>query len=180
MTHRGVVLFSPTESFLSGDKRIIFLTVKRMTFQEQIRSDLKDAMRAGDTVKRDVLRMLESAAKNVAIDKKLDREVVDDAVVLEAVRRAVKQRKDSIEQFEQGGRADLATDEKAELAILEAYLPASLSEEAIRETVRKVISEFGEYSSSDFGKIMGKAMQAINGQAEGDAVKKIVQEVLNT
>ncbi len=149
-----------------------------MTLQEQVRSDMKDAMRAGDTAKRDVLRMLESAAKNVAIDKKLDRETLDDSVVLEAVRRAVKQRKDSIEQFELGGRADLAEQEKIELTILAAYLPASLSEEVVRERVAKVLSEAGVVSPSDFGKIMGKAMQAMEGQADGDMVKKIVQESL--
>lgn len=151
-----------------------------MTLQEQIRSDLKDAMRAGDTLKRDVLRMLESAAKNVAIDKKLERESIDDSVVLEAVRRAVKQRKDSIEQFELGGRADLAEQEKLELAVLNTYVPASLSEDVVREMTRKVISEFGSIATSaDFGKIMGKVMQAVNGQADGDTVKKIVQEILN-
>lgn len=150
-----------------------------MTFQEQIRADLKDAMRSGDSVRRDVLRMLESAAKNVAIDKKLDRETMDDSVFLEAIRRAVKQRKDSIEQFEQGGRPELAEGEKVELAILEAYLPASMSEEAIREIAEKVIAEAGATSPEDFGKVMGKVMAATNGQAEGDVVKRIVQEILS-
>lgn len=151
-----------------------------MTLQEQIHIDLKEAMRAHDAVKRDVLRMLESAVKNVAIDKKLEREVIDDSVVLEAIRRAVKQRKDSIEQFEQGGRADLAEQEKLELAILDAYLPAALSEDVVRGITQKVILEFGVATPADFGKIMGKVMQAVNNQADGDMVKKIVQDILNT
>ena len=150
-----------------------------MTLQEQIHIDLKDAMRAKDIVKRDVLRMLESAAKNVAIDKKLERETIDDSVVLEAIRRAVKQRKDSIEQFEQGGRADLAESEKAELVILTSYLPALLSEDIVREMAVKVIAEFGPATPADFGKIMGKVMAATNGQSDGDVVKRIVQEMLN-
>ncbi|MDD5084141.1 MAG: GatB/YqeY domain-containing protein [Candidatus Moranbacteria bacterium] len=150
-----------------------------MTLQEQIRTDLKDAMRAGNTVKRDVLRMLESAAKNVAIDKKMEREVLDDSVVLEAIRRAVKQRKDSIEQFKQGGRDDLAKQETQELAVLVAYLPASLDEDAVRELAQQVIAQFGPTTPSDFGKIMGKVMAATNGQSDGDVVKKIVQELLN-
>lgn len=150
-----------------------------MTLQEQIRADLKEAMRASDSVKRDVLRMLESAAKNVAIDKKLDRETLDDSVVIEAVRRAVKQRKDSIDQFEQGGRADLAEQEKLELAVLVAYLPASMSEDAVRVIATKVIADFGTATPADFGKVMGKVMQATEGQAEGDVVKKVVQEILN-
>lgn len=150
-----------------------------MTMQEQIRHDLKEAMKSGDSVRRDVLRMLESAAKNVAIDKKLEREVLDDSVVIEAVRRAVKQRKDSIEQFEQGGRADLAEQEKVELEILNGYLPATMSEDAVREALQSVFAELGDVTPADFGKVMGKAMQAVQGQAEGDVVNKVVQEFLN-
>lgn len=151
-----------------------------MTMQEQVRQDLKDAMKSGDSVRRDVLRMLESSAKNVAIDKKLERDVLDDSVVIEAVRRAVKQRKDSIEQFEQGGRADLAESEKAELAILSEYLPSTLSEEAVRELLQPVFTELGSANAADFGKVMGKAMQVLSGKAEGDVVKKVVQEFLNS
>jgi hypothetical protein len=151
-----------------------------MPLQEQIRTELKDAMRAGDTVKRDVLRMLESAVKNIVIERKLERDVIEDYVFLEAIRRAVKQRKDSIEQFEKGGRTDLADQEKLELAVLITYLPVALSEDAVRVIVQKVIAEFGTATPSDFGKIMGKSMQAVNDQAEGDVVKKIVQEILNT
>lgn len=149
-----------------------------MTLQEQIRNDLKEAMRSGDVTRRDVLRMLESAVKNTAIEKKLERETIDDSVVLEAIRRAVKQRKDSIEQFEQGNRADLAEKEKLELDILTTYLPASLGDDAIREIAARVIAEVGASLPSDFGKVMGKVMQATEGRAEGDAVKKIVQELL--
>lgn len=177
--YSSVVLFFPEEGLLPEAKRINPI-YNSMTLQEQIRADLKDAMRAGDVAKRDVLRMLESAAKNVAIDKKLERETIDDSVVLEAIRRAVKQRKDSIEQFEQGGRADLAEQEKVELSLLTVYLPASLDEASIRVIARQVIAEFGVAAPSDFGKIMGKVMQAVNGQADGDVVKKIVQEILNT
>lgn len=149
-----------------------------MTLQEQIRNDLKDAMRAGDAMKRDVLRMLESAVKNTAIEKKLERDVIDDAVVLETIRRAVKQRKDSIEQYEQGGRADLADQEKSELEVLMAYLPAMLGEDAVRVLVNEAVAETGAASAADFGKVMGKAMAKVNGQADGDVVKKIVQETL--
>lgn len=150
-----------------------------MTLQEQIRNDLKESMRNGDTAKRDVLRMVESAAKNVAIDKKLERETMDDSVFLEAIRRAVKQRKDSIEQFEQGGRADLAEQEKSELAILTSYLPQMMSEDAVSEIVRNVVAEMHASGVTEFGKVMGKVMQAIDGRSDGDTVKKIVQNELS-
>jgi uncharacterized protein YqeY len=149
-----------------------------MTLQEQLRLDLKEAMRAGDTLKRDVIRMLESTAKNLAIEKKLDRQMMADSLVLEAIKKAVKQRKDSIQQFEQGGRADLAEQEKAELAILAFYLPESLSEDIVRERAIEVIASLGTVTPADFGKVMGKVMATMNGQAEGDVVKKVVQELL--
>jgi hypothetical protein len=149
-----------------------------MTLQEQIRDDLKTAMRSGDTLKRDVLRMLESAVKNIAIERKLDREAIDNIFVLEAIRRAVKQRRDSIEQFEQGDRADLADQEKLELAILVSYLPAAMTEDVIRQKAQKIIDEYGTATKADFGKIMGKVMQALNSQVDGVVVKKIVQELL--
>jgi uncharacterized protein YqeY len=149
-----------------------------MTLQEQIRQDMKDAMRAGDAMKRDVLRMLESAVKNAAIEKKLDRETIDDALVQEVIRRSVKQRKDSIEQYEQGGRPELAEKEKEEVEVLRQYLPQAIGEDEVRNIVQDVVRETGAASPSDFGKVMGKAMQAVGGRAEGDVVKRIVEEAL--
>jgi uncharacterized protein YqeY len=149
-----------------------------MTLQEQIREDLKTAMRGGDIVRRDVLRMLESAVKNAAIEKKLSREFIDDSVVQEVIRRSVKQRKDSVEQYEQGGRPELAEKERQEIEILQQYLPAAMGEEELRGIVASVVAEMGEVSSADFGKVMGKVMQTVAGRAEGDVVKKVVQEML--
>lgn len=149
-----------------------------MNLQETIRAEMKDAMRSGDTLKRDVLRMLESAVKNLAIEKRVSRDTFSDELVHEAIRRAVKQRKDSIEQYKQGGRPELAEKETSELAILQAYLPQPMQEEEVRKIVRKVIEETGASSSSDFGKVMGKVMQAVEGRADGDVVKKLVQESL--
>ena len=157
---------------------LLFMLYTAMTFQEQIRIDLKDAMRSGDSLRRDVLRMLESAIKNVAIEKRLEREAVDDSIVQEVIRRSVKQRRDSVEQYTQGGRADLAEKELQEIAILQGYMPQALGEEELRALVTQAVEESGATSVADFGKAMGKAMQAVNGRAEGDEVKKIVQELL--
>jgi len=149
-----------------------------MSLKEQIISELKESLKSGDSLKRDTLRFLSSAIKNVEIEKKRKDEGLDDEETLEVVRRAIKQRKDSIEQYEKGGRSDLAEKEKKELEILSVYLPAQMDEEKIREEIKKVISDSGAGSQKDFGKVMGMAMKKLGGQAEGDLVKKIVQEEL--
>lgn len=149
-----------------------------MNLQDQIRNDLKDAMRSGDAMKRDVLRMLESAVKNTAIEKKLDRSSVDDAIVQDTVRRSIKQRKDSIEQYTAGGRADLAEKEQQEIEVLQSYMPKQMDETELRGLIEAALSEAGVSGPQDFGKAMGKVMQAVAGRAEGDVVKKIVQELL--
>ncbi len=149
-----------------------------MSLKEQIISELKESLKSGDSLKRDTLRFLSSAIKNVEIEKKKKEEGLDDQETLEVIKRAIKQRKDSIEQYEKGGRGDLAEKEKKELEILSVYLPAQMNEEKIREEIKKVISETGADSQKDFGKVMGMAMKKLNGQAEGDLVKKIVQEEL--
>ena len=149
-----------------------------MSLKEQIISELKESLKSGDSLKRDTLRFLSSAIKNVEIEKKKKEEGLVDQETLEVIKRAIKQRKDSIEQYEKGGRGDLAEKEKKELEILSVYLPAQMNEKKIREEIKKVISDSGANSQKDFGKVMGMAMKKLNGQAEGDLVKKIVQEEL--
>ena len=135
-------------------------------------------MKAGDTCKRDVLRMLDSAIKNVEIEKKKREEGLSDDEVLEVIARSVKQRQDSIRQFQQGGRAELAEKEKQELEILKNYMPEQLSEDEIRAVVKEIIVSSGVVSSADMGKIMGQAMGKLKGKADGNIVRKIVGEEL--
>jgi len=149
-----------------------------MSLKEKITGDLKEALKSGDLLRRDTLRLLFSAIKNSEIEKKKKEEGLDDQEVLEVIRKALKQRKDSIEQFEKGGRQDLAEKEKQEMEILSAYLPAQMDEEKVREEIKKVIAETGANSQKDFGKVMGMAMKKLGSQTEGDVVKKIVQEEL--
>lgn len=149
-----------------------------MSIKEKIHNDLKEAMKAGDALKRDTLRMLDSAIKNTEIEKMKRETGLADEEVIEVAARAVKQRKDSIEQYEKGGRADLAEKEKQELEILLAYLPEQMDEDNIREVVKGVIAETGASSKTDMGKVMGQAMGKLKGQADGNVVKKIVEEVL--
>ena len=155
-------------------KAIRIIRMIPMTLKEQLQSDLKDAMKSGNALKRDVLRMLDSAVKNTEIEKRKREEGLTDEEVLEVIAKSVKQRQDSIKQFEEGGRVELAEKEKDELAILTPYLPEQLSEDEIRGIVKEIVSS----GANDIGKAMGQAMGRMKGKADGNIVRKIVQEEL--
>lgn len=146
------------------------------TINEQIKIDLKEAMKAGDTQKRDVLRMVDSMIKNVEIEKGKRETGLSDEEIIEIMMRAVKQRKDSATQFIAGGRPELAQKEQGEIDIIAAYLPEQLSEEEIVKIVKEAIAQTGAVSSSDMGKVMGQIMGKLKGKAEGGLVKEIVQK----
>jgi uncharacterized protein YqeY len=151
---------------------------KSMTLKEKIAAELKDAMKTGQTVKRDTLRMLDSAIKNVEIEKGKREAGLSDEEVLEVIAKSVKQRADSIKQFEEGGRGEMAEKEKEEMEILKVYLPEQLSEDEIRKVVIETIAQSDAQTGSDMGKIMGQAMGKLKGKADGNIVRKIVQEQL--
>src|SRR2546430_12970683 len=130
-----------------------------MTLQERVDSDLKEAMRAKDTTKLGVLRMLKSALKYAAIAKSGAEAELSDAEAVQVIRKQAKQRQDSIESFEKGGRAELADKEKQELAILNTYLPQGMSPDELAKVVRETISELGATSQVQMGAEM-KAFQA--------------------
>lgn len=149
-----------------------------MGLKQKILDDLKSAMKSGDAVKRDALRMLDSMVKNTEIEKKKKEEGLNDQEIQEVVARSIKQRKDSVSQFEAGNRADLAEKEKKEIEILSAYMPEQMSEEDIRNEIKKVISETGAATKAEMGKVMGAAMGRLKGKADGNLVKKMVEEEL--
>jgi uncharacterized protein YqeY len=147
-----------------------------MTLQERIDADLKDAMRAKEAGKLSVLRGLKSAMKYAAIEKA--DAGLDDAGAIQVIRKQVKQRQDSIESFEKGGRPELAAKEKEELEILNAYLPKGLSAEELSSLVRETISEVGATSKAQMGAVM-KALQAkVAGRADGKSLSAEVQKQL--
>lgn len=149
-----------------------------MTLPERIDSDLKDAMRAKDAARLGVLRMLKSALKYSAIEKSAEGQL-DDAEAAQVIRKQVKQRQDSIEQFEKGGRPELAAKEKEELSILNAYLPKGLEAEELAALVRQAISEVGATSRAQMGAVM-KALQAkVAGRADGKTLSQEVQKQLS-
>jgi len=149
-----------------------------MSLKQKIFEDLKTAMKAGETEKRDVLRMLDAMIKNTEIDKLKKEEGLSDAEVMEVIARAIKQRKDAMTQYEAGGRPELAEKEKKEVKILMAYMPEQMSEDKVREIVKEVIAQAGATSKAEIGKVMGSAMGRLKGQADGNLVKKIVEEEL--
>lgn len=147
-----------------------------MTIQEQIDSDLKDAMRAKNATRLGVLRGLKSALKYSAIEKA--DAGLDDAAATQVIRKQVKQRQDSIESFEKGGRPELAAKEKEELEILNAYLPKGLSADELSALVRETIAEVGATSKAQMGAVM-KALQAkVAGRADGKTLSTEVQRQL--
>ena len=146
--------------------------------KQKILDDLKSAMKAGDASKRDALRMLDSMIKNTEIEKKKRETGLTDEEIQEVIARAIKQRKDACEQYISGGREELAQKEKEEIEIFSVYMPEQMSEEEVREEVRKIISETGASGAAEIGKVMGKAMIVLKGKADGNLVKKIAEEEL--
>ncbi len=150
-----------------------------MTLEERIDSDLKDAMRAKDASKLGVLRMLKSALKYAAIAKSGAEAQLSKAEAAQVVRKQAKQREDSIESFEKGGRAELAAKEKEELSILNAYLPQAMSSDELARVVRETIAETGARSKAQMGGVM-KALQAkVAGRADGKTLSQEVSRQLS-
>jgi len=147
-----------------------------MTLLEKINNDLHDAMRARDELRKLVLRSLLSSCNYAEIAKQ---KKLDDAGVLEVIAREIKQRKESIEAYTQGNRPDLVANEKAEMEILQQYLPAQMSHDEIVAIVQQVLQEVGAKGPGDKGKVMQKLMPQVKGKADGTEVNKIVVELIS-
>lgn len=149
-----------------------------MSLKEKILADLKEAMKAGEGEKRDTLRLLSSAIKNEEISKIKREGGLEDSEAIEVIARMIKQRKDSIEQYEKGGRADLAEKEKKEIAILSAYLPEQLSEEEVKKTILEILNSLDESKKGNFGLAMQEAMKQLKGRADGKLVKEMLEQLM--
>lgn len=144
---------------------------------DQLQEELKIAMKAGEKAKMMGLRNIIGKIKAAQIDKG---ETLTDEESLKILKTAAKQLKESIDQYQKGGRDDLADKEAFELTLLEKYLPEQLSEEQIRQTVKNIVKNTGAGSMQDMGKVMGATMQELAGSADGKIVQKIVQEELSS
>lgn len=139
---------------------------------EQIDQDLKESMKARDTVKVSTLRMFKAAAKNAAIEKKKPN--LDDTECLTLISKLVKQRRESIEEFKKGNRMDLVETEEAEIKVLQSYLPQALGDTEVDRMIEEAIRETGASKRSDMSKVMKVVMQKAAGRADGSALSQKV------
>ena len=147
-----------------------------MTLKERITEDMKAAMRASEKDRLSTIRMVQAAIKQREVDERI---TLDDAQVITVLEKMVKQRKESITQFEQGGRSDLADKEKAEIALLQAYLPAQLSEAEVDALIKEAIATTGAASVKDMGKVMGIVKVKAAGRADMGAVSARIKAALS-
>ena len=147
-----------------------------MKLQEKINKDFIQAKKKGEALVTDVLTMVRSALKNKEIEKQ--KELKDEEVVV-VIKKEVKQRQDAAEQYTRGGRPELADKETKEIALLQKYLPEQMSPEKIEKIVSQAIIETKASSPADMGKVMGKVMAELKGQADGADVQKIVRAKLS-
>ncbi len=143
--------------------------------QKKMTEDLKQAMKSGDTVKRDTLRMLIASVKNAEIAKLA---ALTDAEVAAVVAREVKRHVESIDAFKKGNRADLVSKEEAEMAVLQSYLPKQMSPDEIGTAAKEVIAAVGAKGPGDKGKVMQQLMPKLKGKADGKAINDVVTELL--
>ena len=147
-----------------------------MSLNDRLNEDMKQAMRNQDKFRLSVIRMVRSSIKNIEIDQ---RRPLDDQEVLDVLNRELKQRKDSLHEFEKAGRQDLADNLKAEIVIISEYMPQQLSEDEVKEIVQQTIHEVGASSKADMGKVMGALMPKVKGRADGKLINQLVTQLLS-
>ena len=145
------------------------------TLLDQIKNDMKEAMKAKEVAKRDALRLLLSAFKQVEVD---ERKELTDEDVSKIIQKQVKQRQDSATQFKEAGRDDLLEKEESEIAIFMAYMPKQLDDAEIAEVVKAIIAQVGAESMKDMGKVMGAASKQLSGKADGKRINECVKALL--
>lgn len=151
-----------------------------MSLYQTILDDLKTAMKNKDQERLNVLRSLKSAIFEKEVSKRKEgKATLTDEEVTEVLMKSAKQRKDSIEQYNEAGRSELAEQEKRELEIIESYLPKMLDEEEIEQLVKETLAETGATGMQDMGAVMGKIMPKVKGKADGSVVNRIVKEQLS-
>jgi len=147
-----------------------------MSLQQRVTDELKASMMAREAVRTATLRMLKAALGYAQIEKKTD--TLPDAEVMAVIQREAKKRRDAIEEFEKGGRAEMAANERAELEVLSGFLPKALTPEELEALVRGVIAEVGATSKKDMGAVMKAAQARVDGRADGKSVSALVSRLL--
>jgi len=147
-----------------------------MRLREQINNDIKEAMKAKEVERRDALRLLSSAMKQVEVDER--KELSDDDVIA-IIQKQIKQRNDAASQYKAAGRDELYDKEMAEIAVFEVYLPAQLDDAELESAVKAIIAQTGAASMKDMGKVMGMASKELAGQADGKRISECVKKLLS-
>ncbi len=148
-----------------------------MNLKEKLQADMRTAMREGDSLKRDTLRLLLAAVKQEEVDEQIE---LDDEACLKVLTKQAKQRKESIADAQKAGRTDLVEQEEAELAVIEAYLPRMMSRAEIETAAAEVIEEQGASGMKDMGRVMGQLMPRLQGRADGSLASQVVRELLQS
>ena len=148
-----------------------------MTLKNQITEDMKTAMRAKDSARLQIIRLILAAIKQKEVDSRVE---ADDAEVVRVLDKMVKQRKDSIEQFTKAGRTDLVAQEEAETVVISAYLPQRMGADEVERTVRDIIAQVGAASLADIGKVMGAAKKSLDGKADMAVLSATVKRLLSS
>lgn len=146
-----------------------------MALKEQLTNDLKNAMRDGDHERRDTLRMLLAAIKQVEVD---ERKTLDDEGVTAVLNKQAKQRRESIADYEKAGRSEMVAAEKSELTVIETYLPKLMSYVEVQALAERIIAELGVTDAKGAGQVMGRLMPQVKGKADGRLVNEVVRDLL--
>ena len=146
-----------------------------MSLKEKIQEDLKSSMKNKDTIKKSVVTLIRAAIKQQEVDKRID---LDDEAIIDIISKQLKQRNDSLAEFEKANRQDLIDETKSEIQVLEGYLPQQLSEEELEKSVIETIAEVGATSMKDMGKIMATIKPKTAGRADGRKINELVKKNL--
>jgi len=169
----------PAVSFVNTDHSgsILYNSQTNLMLKQRIQSDMKAAMKAGEKRKLGTIRLILAAVKQIEVDTRTE---VDDTQLLVILDKMVKQRRDSIDQYEKAGRTELAEQEAFEISILQEYLPEALSEDEINTMIAEAISSSGAESMRDMGKVMGQLKPKMQGRADMGAVSALIKQRLNS
>jgi len=146
-----------------------------MSLKEQLKSDLKDAMRAKEIVKRDAIRAINTMIKQIEVDQRVE---LGDSEIIKLIQKGIKQREEAITQFKDAGRDDLVDNEQSQIDIFSIYLPKQLNDEELEEAIKSIIDEVGATSMKDMGKIMNPAKEKLGGSADGKRINEMVKKIL--
>ncbi len=146
-----------------------------MSLKEQLKNDLKEAMKAKDNFKRDVIRLINSAIKQIEVDERRD---LSDEDIIKILQKSAKQRNDSIVQYKNGNREDLAQKEADELVVINSYLPKQMEDSEVESEIKTIISQTGATTIKDMGKVMGIASKKLAGKADGKRISEVVKRLL--